>query len=97
MADRYSDDDVTDAAIRALVAHAPKFRAVCALAWDVRHEAIGDFTEDAPVSAPDLQALVGSKIREAHGESIAGMMADSVNWAEVGAEVLKTITGETDA
>ena len=96
---RYSDDAVTDAAIRAVVSDHPKFRAVCMLARDLRDGALGEFAGDVPVSNADVHALVGSKIREAHGESIAGMMAEYVNWAAVAAEMLMSIrdtSGTTD-
>jgi hypothetical protein len=87
---KYSDDPVTDAAVRAVVASHPKFRALCVLARETRDDALGEFAGDVPVSDADLQALVGSKIREAHGASIAGMMADYVDWAAVAAEMLRS-------
>jgi hypothetical protein len=44
-----------------------------------RDEAMADYRGGKTVSAEDLQALVGSKIREARGGSVAGLMVGDVN------------------
>jgi hypothetical protein len=46
--DRYSDEPVTDAAIRTVVNHHPKFRAVCKLARVTKDEALGAFAKGVP-------------------------------------------------
>jgi hypothetical protein len=94
---RYSEDPVTDAAIKAVIAHEPKFRALRILAMEARDEALGEYTENVRATPEDLNAYVGCQIQERHGASIAGLMADDVNWAEVGGEILKSLSTEGHA
>jgi hypothetical protein len=48
----YSKDPVIDAAIRAVVAHEPKFRALRILAAKVCDEALGEYAENGTVTRP---------------------------------------------
>jgi hypothetical protein len=90
----YSEDPVTDAAIRAVVAHEPKLRALRVLAAEARDEALGQYAENGRATAEDLNAYIGYQIQQAHGASTAGLMADDVNWAEVADEILKSPSAE---
>jgi hypothetical protein len=91
---RYSEDPVTAAAIKAVLAHEPKFRALRILAREVRDEALGAYAENGRATPEDLNAYVGYQIQERHGASIAGLMAGDVNWAEVGGVILKSLSAE---
>ena len=93
----YSDDPVTNAAIRAVVAHEPKLRALRILAAEAREEALGQLAQNGRATPEDLNAYVGYQIQQAHGASIAGLMAGDVNWAEVGGEILKTLSSDGQA
>jgi hypothetical protein len=93
----YSEDPVTDGAIRAVVAHEPKLRALRILAAEARDEALREYAENGRATAEDLNAYVGYQIQQAHGASIAGLLAGDVNWAEVAGEILKTLSAERQA
>lgn len=93
----YSKDPVIDAAIRAVVAHEPKFRALRILAAKARDEALAEYAENGTVTPEDLNAYVGYQIQQVHGASIAGLLAGEVNWAEVGGEILKTFSAMDQA
>ena len=92
-----SEDPVTDAAIGAVVAHEPKLRALRILAAEARDEALGQLAQNGKATPEDLNAYVGYQIQQAHGASIAGLLAGDVNWAEVGGEILKTLSAEGPA
>jgi hypothetical protein len=86
---RYSDDPVTDATVKAIIGYQPMFLACYHLAKDTREEAM---KATAQPTTEDLQALIGSRIQDHYGEKIAGLLADGVNWEEVGTEALKGVT-----
>jgi hypothetical protein len=64
---------------------------------EARDEALGQLAQNGRATPEDLNAYVGYQIQQAHGASIAGLMAGDVNWAEVAGEVLKTLSAEGQA
>lgn len=56
--------------------------------------ALGQLAQNGRATPEDLNAYVGYQIQQAHGASIAGLLAGDVNWADVAEEVLKTLSAE---